>query len=249
LGLMEFRLRHKNGSEVYVETRGSTIMSNGTPIAFQAIARDITERKKVEERLNQTLENLHKAMGGIIRVISATVETRDPYTAGHQRRVAELARTIATEMDLSDDQRDGLRMAGTIHDLGKVSIPAEILVKPAKLSAIEYQLIQAHSQIGYDILKGIEFPWPIAEMVLQHHERMDGSGYPRGLKGEEISKEARILMVADVVEAMASYRPYRPALGIDAALGEIEKNKGILYDPGVVEVCLSLFREKGFGFE
>ena len=177
------------------------------------------------------------------------METRDPYTAGHQRRVADLAQAIATEMKLAENQRDGLRMAGTIHDLGKVSIPAEILSKPTKLTEIEYQLIQAHPQTGYDILKGIEFPWPVAEMVLQHHERMNGSGYPQGLKGEEISTEAQILMVADVVEAMASYRPYRPALGVDAALEEIEKNKGILYDSRVVEVCLGLFREKGFSFE
>jgi HD-GYP domain-containing protein (c-di-GMP phosphodiesterase class II) len=152
-------------------------------------------------------------------------------------------------MGLADDQRDGLRIAGTIHDLGKVSIPAEILSKPTKLTEIEYKLIQAHSKIGYDILKGIEFPWPIADMVLQHHERMNGFGYPQGLKGEAISLEAWILMVADVVEAMASYRPYRPALGVDAALKEIEKNKGILYDPEVVEGCLRLFKEKGFRFE
>ncbi|OGP49713.1 MAG: hypothetical protein A2Y79_05350 [Deltaproteobacteria bacterium RBG_13_43_22] len=152
-------------------------------------------------------------------------------------------------MGLTENQQDGLLMAGIIHDLGKVSIPAEILSKPTKLTEIEYKLIQNHSQTGYDILKDIDFPWPLAEMVLQHHERMDGSGYPRGLKGEEICLEARILMVADVVEAMASYRPYRPALGIDAALEEIEKNKGILYDSEVVEVCLELFREKGFSFE
>jgi PAS domain S-box-containing protein len=192
MGLMEFRLRHKNGSEVYVETQGSAIMSNGIPVAIQAIARDITERKKAEEKLNQTLENLRKALGGIIKVISGTVETKGPYTAGHQRRVSDLARAIAQEMGLAESQREGLRMAGTIHDLGKISVPAEILSKPTKLTEIEYKLIQAHSQIGYDILKGIEFPWPIAEMVLQHHERMNGSGYPQGLKGEAISLEARV---------------------------------------------------------
>jgi PAS domain S-box-containing protein len=247
--LLELRVRHKDGSDVYVETQGSIVMSNGTPVAIQAIARDITDRKQAEEKLSQTLENLRKAMGGIIQVISDTVETRDPYTSGHQRRVADLARAIAQEIGLADDQLEGLVMAGIIHDLGKVSIPAEILSKPIKLSEIEYQLIQAHSQIGYDILKGIEFPWPVAAMVLQHHERMNGSGYPQGLKGEDILLEARILMVADVVEAMASHRPYRPALGIDAALEEIEKNKGILYDPEVTEMCLWLFREKGFRFE
>ena len=221
----------------------------GRVIGFRGISRDITERKQTEDRLNQTLENLRKAMGGIIQVISATVETRDPYTSGHQKRVADLARAIAGEMGLAEDQRDGLRMAGTIHDLGKVSIPAEILSKPTSLTDLEYRLIQTHSQTGFDILKGIEFPWPIADIVLQHHERMNGSGYPRGLKREDISPEARILMVADVVEAMASYRPYRPALGIDKALKEISQNKGILYDPEVVDVCLRLFREKGFSFE
>jgi PAS domain S-box-containing protein len=247
--LIELKLWHKDGTHVYVETQGSTVMSNGKPVAILQNARDITDRKRAEETLSQTLEHLRKAVGGIIQVISSTVESRDPYTAGHQRRVADLARAMAGEMDLNDDQMEGLAMAGTIHDLGKVSIPAEILSKPTKLTEIEYQLIQAHSQIGYDILKGIEFPWPIADMILQHHERMNGSGYPQGLKGEDILLEARILMVADVVEAMASHRPYRPALGIDAALEEIEKNKGILYDPEVTEMCLWLFREKGFRFE
>jgi PAS domain S-box-containing protein len=239
----------KDGTPLFLEDSISCLRDKeGRIIGFRGISRDITEHKKDEKKLNQTLENLRKALGGIIQVISSTVETKDPYTAGHQRRVADLARTIATEMRLSDDQREGLRMAGTIHDLGKISVPAEILSKPTKLTEIENKLIQAHSQVGYDILKGIEFPWPIADMVLQHHERMNGTGYPRGLKGEAISLEARILMVADVVEAMASYRPYRPALGVDAALEEIEKNKRTLYDPVVVEMCLRLFREKGFRF-
>ena len=216
---------------------------------FVAVFDVITERKKAEGKLTHTLENLRNALTGIIQVIAATVETRDPYTAGHQRRTADLARTIAGEMGLTEDQQDGLLMAGIIHDLGKVSIPAEILSKPTQLTDIEYKLIKEHSQIGYEILKNIDFPWPIAEIVLKHHERLNGSGYPQGLKGKEICLEARILMVADVVEAMASYRPYRPALGIEAALEEIEKNKGILYDSRVVEVCLGLFREKGFSFE
>ncbi len=188
-------------------------------------------------------------MGGIIQAISGTVEIRDPYTAGHQRRTADLARAIAREMGLAEDLRDGLRMAGSIHDLGKVAIPAEILSKPTKLTDLEYHLIQDHPQIGHDILKDIEFPWPVAEIILQHHERIDGSGYPRGLKGDEILWEARILTVADVVEAMASYRPYRPALGIDKALEEISKNSGILYDPKVVDACLRLFKNKGYVFE
>ena len=198
--------------------------------------------------LELSLKNLRKALGGIIQAMALTVETRDPYTSGHQRRVADLARSIAHEMGLPEDQVDGLRMAGIVHDLGKIAVPAEILSKPTKLTDLEFALIKVHPQISYDILKDIDFPWPVAEIVLQHHERMDGSGYPQGLKGENILLEARILMVADVVEAIASHRPYRPALGIDAALEEIEKNKGILYDPEVVEVCLRLFKEKGYSF-
>ena len=240
----------KDGTSLFFEDSISCRRDKeGRIIGFRGISRDITERKLAEEKLNLTLENLRKAMGGIIQVISATVETRDPYTAGHQRRTADLARAIAGELGLSEEQRDGLQMVGTIHDLGKVSIPAEILSKPTKLTEIQFQLIQAHPQTGYEILKGIDFPWPVAEVVLQHHERMNGSGYPQGLKGKDISIEAQILMVADVVEAMASYRPYRPALGIEAAMEEIEKNKGILYNSRVVEMCLRLFKEKGFGFE
>jgi len=247
---LQLEMRRKDGTTVWTEAKLSFFRDeNQQPVSILGVNRDITERKQAEEKLSQTMENLRKALSGIIQVISDTVETRDPYTAGHQRRVADLAWAIAGEMGLVDDQLEGLVMAGTIHDLGKVSIPAEILSKPSKLTETEYKLIQAHSQIGYDILKGIEFPWPIADMVLQHHERMNGSGYPQGLKGEDILLEARILMVADVVEAMASHRPYRPALGVDAALEEIEKNKGILYDPEVAEVCLGLFREKGFKFE
>jgi putative nucleotidyltransferase with HDIG domain len=179
----------------------------------------------------------------------SAVETRDPYTAGHQIQSANLARAIATEMGLPQVKIDAIRIAGSIHDIGKLSIPAEILSKPKKLTEIEFSLIKEHAQKGYEILKNVESPWSLAEMVYQHHERMDGSGYPRGLKGEEILMEARILAVADVVEAMASHRPYRPALGIDAAIEEIEKNKGILYDRDVAETCLRLFRDKGFQIE
>ena len=246
----EVQLKRKDGTPIWVSNSALAVRdSTGKTLYYEGISEEITQRLESDRKIKETLENLRKAVGGIIQVVSSTVEARDPYTAGHQRRVADLARAIAGDMGLSDDQQEGLRMAGTIHDLGKISIPAEILSKPTKLTGIEYQLIQAHSQIGYDILKGIEFPWPIADMVLQHHERMNGSGYPQGLKEEEISLEARILMVADVVEAMASYRPYRPALGIEVALEEIEKNKGILYNPKVVEVCQELFKEKGFKFE
>jgi putative nucleotidyltransferase with HDIG domain len=179
----------------------------------------------------------------------SAVEARDPYTAGHQVRSADLARAIATEMGLSQEKIDAIRMAGSIHDIGKISIPAEILSKPTKLTEIEFSLIKEHSRKGFEMLKDVESPWPLAEIVYQHHERMDGSGYPRNLKGEEILMEARILTVADVMEAMASHRPYRPGLGINAALNEIEKNRGIFYDNTVADACLKLFQEKGFKLE
>ena len=219
---------------------------NQRPVGILGVTRDITDRKQASMELQISLEKLKKAMGGIIQAMALTVEIRDPYTSGHQQRVADLARSIAQEMGLSEDQADGLRMAGIVHDLGKIAVPAEILSKPTKLTNLEFSLIKTHPQISYDILKDIDFPWPIAEIILQHHERLDGSGYPQGLMGANILLEARILVVADVVEAMASHRPYRPALGIDAALEEIEKNKGVLYDPMVVDTCLRLFREKGF---
>ncbi|UCF85682.1 MAG: response regulator [Desulfobacteraceae bacterium] len=208
-------------------------------------------QQMVSERtaaLQDSMEKLGKALEGSILAIANTVETRDPYTAGHQQRVADLASAIAKEMGLPNDQIYGIRMGGVIHDLGKISIPAEILSKPGRITEIEFNLIKTHPRVGYDILKTIEFPWPIAQMVLQHHERTDGSGYPSGLSGEEILLEARILGVADVVEAMASHRPYRPARGIDKALKEISKNKGLLYDPDVVKVCLRLFKEKDYEF-
>ena len=213
------------------------------------ICRDITARKEAEAKLVEVLGNLRTAVRTTIQVLVLAVETRDPYTAGHQRRVVHLARAIATAMKLPQEKIEGIRMAGAIHDIGKISIPTEILSKPATLSAIEYALVKAHAQYGYEILKDVESPWPLAEMVHQHHERMNGSGYPLGLKGDEILLEARILAVADVVESMASHRPYRPALGIDAALEEIEKNTTILYDPEVVNTCVRLFREKGFSFD
>jgi PAS domain S-box-containing protein len=210
---------------------------------------DITDRKLGEESLLRALAKLRKSLGGTIQAMSLTVESRDPYTAGHQRRVSSLGRAIAQEMALPNDTVDAIRMAGAIHDIGKVSIPAEILSRPGRLSDIEMSLVKTHSQTGYDILKDVELPYPVARMVLEHHERMDGSGYPRGLKGEEIIAEARILAVADVVEAMASNRPYRGAFPVDAALEEIERNAGELYDKEAVVACLELFRNKGFRLE
>jgi PAS domain S-box-containing protein len=220
-----------------------------TPIATIAQGQDITSRKAAEEELKQTTEKLRKSLEGTIQAMSITSETRDPYTAGHQRRVSSLAGAIAEEMGLSRDIVDNIMMAGNIHDIGKMSIPAEILSKPGILRDLERRLIQGHPRSGSDILKEAWLPAPIQEIVLQHHERINGSGYPQGLRGDEILLEARIIAVADVVEAMASHRPYRPAIGIDAALEEIEKNAGTLYDREAAGTCLRLFREKGFGFE
>ncbi|MCX5823943.1 MAG: response regulator [Deltaproteobacteria bacterium] len=217
--------------------------------ALENLQQEITERKKAEEQLQRTLDSLRKAVNTTIQVMVSAVETRDPYTAGHQIRSANLARAIATEMGLPPEKVEGIRMAGSIHDIGKLSIPAEILSKPTKLSETEFSLIKEHARQGYEILKNVESPWPLAEIVRQHHERMDGSGYPRNLKGEEICMEARILAVSDVVESMASHRPYRPGLGIHVALEEIEKNSGTLYDNTVADACLRLFREKGFKLE
>jgi putative nucleotidyltransferase with HDIG domain len=209
---------------------------------------EIENRKRVQQELEQSFETIKTAMDSTIQAISMTVEKRDPYTSGHQQRVAHLAKAIASELKLPDDKIQSIYMAAAIHDIGKISLPAEILVKPSQLSDIEISLIKSHAQAGYDILKGIEFPWPIADIVLQHHERMDGSGYPKGLAGENILFEARIVGVADVVETMASHRPYRPSIGTDKALEEISRNKGTLYDPLAVDACLRLFNERNFEF-
>jgi PAS domain S-box-containing protein/putative nucleotidyltransferase with HDIG domain len=218
----------------------------GNEVFLQAIVRDITDRKQAAEKLEKTLENLRQTNAATVQVMAHVVETRDAYTAGHQRRVAGIAVAIAEEMGLSFHTIEGIRMAGVIHDIGKISIPAEILSKPGDLRKKEFELIKDHPQMGYEILKDVEFPWPIAEIVHQHHERMDGSGYPGGLSGNKILLEARIIAVSDVVEAIASHRPYRPARGIDVALSEIEANRGVLYDGDVVDACLHLFRERGY---
>jgi putative two-component system response regulator len=207
------------------------------------------ERQQAEEELRRSCVKLKRALEGTIYTLVSAIEMRDPYTAGHQRRVTQLACTIANEMGLPEERIEGLRMAGLIHDLGKINIPAEILSKPGELNNFQCGLIRMHPRTGHDILTGIEFPWPVAEIVLQHHERIDGSGYPQGLSGDEIMVEARILAVADVVEAMASRRPYRPSRGLDKALEEISQNRGVLYDPETVDVCLKLFAEERFKFE
>lgn len=201
---------------------------------------------RVKEAHLEYGQRLQKNMLQTVEAIAGIVEMRDPYTSGHQSRVADLARAIARQMGLPEEQMYAIHLAGLVHDLGKIRIPAEILSKPGRLDQIEYGLIKMHPQAGYDILKSIDFSWPIAQMMLQHHERMDGSGYPQGLKGEEILLAARILIVADVVEAMSSHRPYRPGLGVEAALAELVHSRGTLYDPQVVDACMALFREQGY---
>jgi len=218
-------------------------------LGYQGIIHDITERKLSEEKLRISHEKLEKMVEGAVNAIATMAEMRDPYTAGHQRRVAKLAMAIAEEMGFEKTKCEIIRIAATLHDIGKTYIPAEILSKPGSLSNMEMNMIRTHPQVSREILKSLELPWPICQIVLQHHERIDGSGYPNNLKGDEITIEARILAVADVVEAMASHRPYRPSLGIQKALDEISKNSGILYDKAVVDACLKLFREKDFKFE
>jgi PAS domain S-box-containing protein/putative nucleotidyltransferase with HDIG domain len=240
-----FRVIGQDGTVIWCELNAAVIQWKGKP-ATLAFLTNITERKRADEELQKTLERLKQAFGSTIQVMVSAVEMRDPYTAGHQLRVSNLACAIADEMGLPNDKIEGLRMAGFIHDIGKLSIPAETLSKPTKLTNIEFSLIKEHSLSGYEMLKNVESPWPLAQIVYQHHERMNGSGYPRNLKGDEILLEARIMAVADVVEAMASHRPYRPTLGIESALEEIEKNKGILYDEVVADACLRLFRKKGY---
>lgn len=224
----------------------TVLKRNSTVFAVSIFARDVTERKRAESDVRSHLAQIERMLESTIDSFSTLVELRDPYTAGHERRVGILAVAIAAEMGLDAELQRGLRLAGAVHDVGKIAVPAEILAKPTRLSEIEFNMIQMHAQLGFDVLREIDSPWPIAEIARQHHERMDGSGYPRGLRGDEILLEARIIAVADVVEAISSHRPYRPGLGIDAALLEIERNSGTLYDPEVAAACLRLFREKAY---
>jgi len=216
---------------------------------ISATIRDITEQVRSEKALRESHERLRRTLESLTQSMEMAIELRDPYTAKHQSRVARLATAIAAEMGLPEERIEGLKYASLLHDIGKLSVPTQILTKPTKLSEEELALIRSHPKRGYDIFKQVDFPWPVAEIVYQHHERLDGSGYPRGLKGDEILLEARILAVADVVDAMVSYRPYRPALGLDKALEEISNGRGRLYDPDVVDACVRLFREKGFSFD
>ena len=209
---------------------------------------DVTEQVEAQEEVRRQAEQLRRTVEGAVLAMSHVVETRDPYTAGHERRVAELATAIAAEMGMDGEELTALRLGGLIHDIGKIAVPAEILAKPGRLSEVEFNLIKQHPASGFDILAAIDFGRPVAEMVLQHHERLDGSGYPRGLSGEDILPEARILAVADVVEAMSSHRPYRAALGMEAALAEIREHAGVKYDADVVAACVRLVEEQGFQF-
>jgi PAS domain S-box-containing protein/putative nucleotidyltransferase with HDIG domain len=245
----EKRYCRKDGSPVWVNLTISAMREADAPSKHHiAVVQDITQRRQAEFEVRQGLDKLRLTLSGTVGALANTVETKDPYTAGHQRRVAQLACAIARELRLPPDQVEGMHVLSFLHDIGKIAVPAEILSRPGKISDIEINLIRTHPEVGYNILKDIEFPWPVAQAILQHHERLDGSGYPAGLTGEEIIQEARILAVADVVEAMASHRPYRPALGIEAALAEIVKYQGKLFDSQVVTACVQLFEKKDFDF-
>lgn len=206
------------------------------------------ERKRIEQALRESEANLRESLKLAVKAISTALEMRDPYTAGHQKRVAELAIAIAKELGMEEFRIEGLSLAAAIHDIGKISVPAEILTKPSRLTSLEYRIIQGHVESAYEIIKDAKFPWPVGDIIMQHHERLNGSGYPKGLRGDAILLESRIVAVADVVESMLSHRPYRPARGLDAAMAEIEEGKGVLYDPAVVDACKGLFLEKGFRF-
>ncbi|MBI4291347.1 MAG: PAS domain S-box protein [Betaproteobacteria bacterium] len=235
----------KDGTVVDVEVQGARATHRGRP-AVIGLLQDVSEKRRSEEQIGHYVTQLEKTLMGTVNVATTLSEMRDPYTAGHERRVAGIAVAIGAELGFDARRLEALRVAGYLHDIGKMTVPAEILSKPGKLAPIEMQLIQQHSQASYDVLKDVEFPWPVAEIALQHHERMDGSGYPLGLKGEAILLEARIMAVADTVEAMSSHRPYRPGLGVDKAMAEIERGRGIVYDADVADACLRLFRDKRY---
>jgi len=235
--------KHRDLLEEIVKERTAELTKTN-----EQLTQEIKERQAAEKRLQQSNQVLQKTMNGVIQAMSVTVEQRDPYTAGHQKRATNLAVSIATEMGLSEDRIKGIEMAGLIHDIGKISIPVGILSKPGRLNSAEFELIRRHPVVAYEILREIDFPWPVDTIVLQHHERVNGSGYPLGISGDETFLEARILAVADVVETVASHRPYRPGLGLDMALSEIKENRGTLFDPVPVDACLMLFEENRFQF-
>lgn len=245
----ELKLRKKNGTVFFGSVSVVAVKDEQGRIKYyDGVIEDITERKRSEE-IKKNFKNLRRTLEGTVHALAVTAETTDPYTAGHQYRVSSLACAIARKMGLSEKQIEGIRIAGILHDIGKIYVPPAILNRPGKLVEIEFGMIKAHPSVGYNILKSIDFPWPVAEAVLQHHERLDGSGYPKGLKSEGIILEAKILGVADVVEAMSTHRPYRPALGRDISIREISQNKGTLFDACVVEACIKVLVEDGFEFE
>ena len=246
--IIELEAVRKDGVRIPIELSLSAVKLQSEWHAI-GIVRDISERLKGKKQLEESLQRLRKTMDAIIQAVSLTIDMRDPYTSDHQRRVAQLAPAIAAEMGLSADQIESIRVASLIHDMGKFAVPSEILSKPGRLDDAELQLIREHPKTGFDILSKIDLPGKIAQIVYQHHERMDGTGYPRGLAGQDILPEARVLAVAEAVEAMTSYRPYRPALGVEKALEEIARTKGILFDPDVVEACLKVFAIKRFEFK
>ena len=244
----EYRINRQNGRIAWVQERSHIVLDPEGRIDYvSGVVFDITIRKRGEEALKKSFLKLQESLKSTVMALVSALEMRDPYTAGHQRRVTQLACAIGKELGFSEKQVEGMRMIGILHDIGKIAVPAEILTKPGKISEQEFSLIKIHTEAGFNIVKEIDFPCPVAEAIAQHHERLDGSGYPKGLSGSEIIIQARILAVADVVEAMASHRPYRP--GFKAALEEITQKKGILYDPEVVEACLKLFTQKGFEFK
>jgi PAS domain S-box-containing protein len=245
---IEFRVIHKSGLIIWLYTNPTPMIINKNVVGFNAVVHDITALKQTEAELQKSLTSLKKTLNDTVSAMAKILELKDPYTSGHQVRTAKLATAIAKKMHLPDEQVSTIETSTSIHDIGKLHVPSDILSKPGKLSDIEFKLIQAHPQGGYEILKGIEFNAPIAQIVLQHHERADGSGYPHGLKSGEILLEAKILAVADVMEAMSSYRPYRPSLGVDKALEEIKSNRGNKYDETTVDACIELFTKDGFTF-
>ena len=245
----DYEVIRKDGSRNILEISTSPSQdTSGVIIGFRGIVRDVTKHRRAEEDLQKSFNMLHKTLEDTIDALGFALQTKDPFTAGHQRKVAELCCRIAGEMNYDEDGIRGIRLAALVHDIGKIYVPTEILSKPSKLTDVEFDIIKTHSQAGYDIIKSIEFPWPIAQIVLQHHERLDGSGYPLSLTENEILREAKIIAVSDVAEAMSSHRPYRPALGIEVALDEISSKKGILYDPEAAEACIKLFEEDSFRF-